>query len=91
MDAASDPGFNLEKHNEAAINSSKYILDREPLGKAALVQDSQAPCLYSLPKLHKNGHPIRFVVSYISSPLISSPSTCILGSKRLQSFSHNFP
>ena len=60
MDAISDPGFNVDQYNEKvrkSINESKYILDKEPIKKAVLVQSHQAPRLYGLPKLHKKRAP----------------------------------
>mgnify|MGYP000921756173 CR=1 FL=1 len=51
-----------------AINSSEYILAKEPLRKAVLEFNPQAPCLYGLPKVHKDGTPMRPVVSFVSAP-----------------------
>jgi len=69
--ATIDPSFDFGTYNEDVrkeIGKSKYILDKEPLKNAVLVMNPQAPRLYGLPKIHKEGSPMRPVVSFISSP-----------------------
>ena len=71
MGATVDPLFKFDEYNDrirGAINSSKYILVKEPVRKAVLEPNPQVPRLYGLPKVHKIGSPMRPVVSFISAP-----------------------
>jgi len=71
MGASIDPDFNFSLYNDTirnAINTiSTHLFDKEPIRKAILVSNPQTPCLYDLPKIHKNGSPMCRVVSYVSS------------------------
>ena len=71
MGAKVDAVFNFYKYNDkiwSVINSSKYILVEELLRKSIFVCNPQAPHLYGLPKIHKDGSPIRHIVSFVSVP-----------------------
>ena len=66
-----DADFNFDKYNDeirSAINSRKYILVKEPLRKAIPVSNPQAPRLCGFPKIHKDGSPMRPVISFVSAP-----------------------
>mgnify|MGYP000934471646 CR=1 FL=1 len=65
------PDFDFDDyHNEirAATNSSKHLIDKEPIGKVLLVPNPSVLRIYGLPKVHKEGSPLRPVVSSISAP-----------------------
>ena len=71
IQAKADPLFNFSSYNNdfrTAINGCKHLIDKEPIRKAILVPNPSIPLAYGLPKLHKEGSPLRPVVSYLSSP-----------------------
>ena len=51
-----------------AINASQHILRLESHKKSAIVKNPIPPRLYGLAKIHKDGTPMRSVVSFISAP-----------------------
>jgi hypothetical protein len=50
------------------INRSEFIVKGPSQKKAILIPNPVPPLLYGLPKVHKEGTPMRPVVSFISSP-----------------------
>ena len=67
--------FTFDSHVKTVrqlINSSKFLITTEPLRKSLLIPNPVPPRLYGLPKLHKEGEPIRPVVSFISALWLSS-------------------
>ena len=65
------PDFDFDDyHNEirAATNSSKHLIDKEPIGKVLLVPNPSVLRIYGLPKVHKEGTPLCPVASFVSAP-----------------------
>ena len=65
------PEFDFGDYNgkiRAAINKSKHLLDKEPIRNSLLLPNPSVPRIYGLPKVHKEGSPLRPVVSFVSAP-----------------------
>lgn len=62
-----DPTNKFQKEIKSAVENSKSIINDRDKYKLTL-SNPQHPELYSLIKLHKNGYPIRPVVSFFTAP-----------------------
>jgi len=67
-----DPTDSIERKTTVLLKKSSLTEEtRRQLGPAG----SRPPRLYGLPKIHKEGVPLRPIVSNIGAPHINSPST----------------
>jgi hypothetical protein len=65
----SDPTKRFASEIKEAINSVKFIFsDNSYTRNSILEMNPRSPCLYGLPKIHKESMPMRPVVSYIGAP-----------------------
>lgn len=63
----SDPTLSFSKEINKAISSSMNLLTAAEIHRSK-VNNPSAPCLRGLPKIHKDGIPIRPLVNFIPSP-----------------------
>lgn len=65
----SDPTKRFASQIKEAVNSTQFVFsDNSHTRNYILEMNPRSPCLYGLPKIHKENMPMRPVVSYIGAP-----------------------
>ena len=69
--ASANKNFNIGKHVlevRSLVNDCKFILNKPAFRKSVIHPNPMTPPLYGVPKVHKEGHPMRPIVSYNTAP-----------------------